>query len=93
MISTIEMNILIALKRLGKRNGVFPPIMLTLRNQFSELEYNEFFQHMLVLQDKGYLKIAAGKSRGIFITPAGTALAERLEQGYPDYTAELCLTS
>lgn len=93
MISTIEMNILIALKRLGKRNGVFPPVMLTLRNQFSELEYNEFFQHMLVLQDKGYLKIAAGKSRGIFITPAGTALAARLEQEYPSYTAELCSVS
>ncbi|KDE40257.1 hypothetical protein ADINL_0849 [Nitrincola lacisaponensis] len=93
MISTVEMNILLALKRLGKRNGIFPPVMMTLKDQFAELDYNTFFKHLMVLQEQGYLKIAAGKSRGIFISPAGVALAEQLENDRPEFIPSFCATS
>lgn len=92
MISTVEMNILLALKRLGKRNGFFPPVMMTLKDQFTELDYNTFMRHVLILQDKGYLRVAAGKSRGIFISPAGTALAEQLESDRPEFVPSFCST-
>jgi len=80
MLNSSEMAILVALKRLGKREGIFPPIMLTLKNQFEDMEYNVFFQHVMSLQDKGYLKVASGKARGLFISKEGFALAEALEQ-------------
>lgn len=90
MISTVEMNILLTLKRLGKRNGFFPPILMTLKEQFPDMDYNTFFKHVLVLQDHGYLRIAAGKSRGVFISQAGTQLAEQLENDRPNFTPSLC---
>ena len=93
MISTDEMNILLALKRLGKRNGFFPPVMMTLKEQFNDMDYNTFIQHVLTLQKHGYLRIAAGKSRGVFISPAGLALAEQLESDKPDFIPSFCATS
>jgi hypothetical protein len=93
MISTVEMNILLALKRLGKRNGFFPPVMMTLKDQFNDMDYNTFIQHVLTLQEHGYLRIAAGKSRGVFISPTGLAIAEQLENDKPDFIPSFCATS
>ncbi len=93
MISTVEMNILLALKRLGKRNGFFPPVMRTLKEQFNEMDESTFLHHVTVLQDHGYLKIAAGKSRGVFISQTGLALAEQLENDRPDYIPSFSMQS
>lgn len=93
MISKVERDMLLALKRLGKRNGMFPPAMMSLKDQFNDMDDGTFTQHLSTLREHGYLRIAAGKSRGLFITPSGLELAEKHENAKPEDSSNLCVSA
>ena len=80
-LSDKEKLVLYHIKALGKRDGYFPPSWATVQVA-SNLNDKKLFTDIITsLSDKGCLKVAKGKLRGIFISDLGMNLVSSKIEG------------
>lgn len=71
VLSDTESKILKTLVVCDKRDGVFPPTWTTVFRLSAVSKPDEFSKSVYSLQERGYLKVARGKLRGICLTKQG----------------------
>lgn len=77
MLNSLESSVLVAIQKAGKRNGFFPPTLSQIETSFSD-DKDCFLDALATLEDKGYIRVAMGRSKGLIITKSGIELAESL---------------